>query len=356
MKPSKPARTRPVEKATDPKADQLRLLEAVGVDGTEQRVYCALLRTPGATLPELARALNLQTRRLQRLLSQLESKGLVTHSPERVRRYLPAPPDLAVEALILRRQEELQRTRLVIPGLQEQMRAAARKTEREVQIVELVAGQATAQPYQQMQRGAQFEMLCLVRPPFLVSTPNRVDEARIAAAERGVHFRNIYDAQVLELPGWMEEIRRSVAAGEEVRIRSSLPGKLIIADRRVGLLPLNLQQPNGPVMLVRPSSLLDALCELFEMMWERAAPITFSRSGKVQMAQEDDSDADTDQLIALLAAGMNDKAIGHELKLSPRTLHRRLSALQESLDARTRFQAGWQAALRAFANPAGKGS
>ncbi|WP_020650964.1 helix-turn-helix domain-containing protein [Solimonas variicoloris] len=330
------------------RGDAARLLEGVGLTLPEQQAYRALLRQPGSCLTDLARALGIAQRRVQRLLTDLELKGLVTHSPERVRRYLPTPPDIAVEALILHRQEELQRTRLAIAGLQEEMQKSAAAAPREQQIVEMLAGPASAQSYQQMQRSAQSEMLCLVRPPFLSSSPNRVDELRLAATRRGVKYRNIYDPAVLELPGWLAEARRSIEAGEDVRVLSNLPGKLIIADRRIGLLPLNLQQPDGPVLLVRPSSLLDALCELFEMMWQRAAPISFTRHGELQIDSAEAGNAETDRLVALLAAGLNDKAITHELGISARTLHRRLMALEAALNARTRFQAGWQAALRTF--------
>ena len=54
------------------------------------------------------------------------------------------------------------------------------------------------------------------------------------------------------------------------------------------------------------------------------------------------------KLIPLLAAGLNDKAIAHELDVSSATLNRRLAELMKALDTRTRFQMGWRAALEAF--------
>jgi len=46
-----------------------------------------------------------------------------------------------------------------------------------------------------------------------------------------------------------------------------------------------------------------------------------------------------------MGVGMNDKAIAHNLQISIRTLERRVADLMHSLDTRTRFQAGWAAAL-----------
>jgi hypothetical protein len=53
-----------------------------------------------------------------------------------------------------------------------------------------------------------------------------------------------------------------------------------------------------------------------------------------------------EELIPLLAAGLNDKAIAHQLRISARTLMRRVVKLHSVLDAHSRFQAGWTLALR----------
>jgi DNA-binding NarL/FixJ family response regulator len=56
--------------------------------------------------------------------------------------------------------------------------------------------------------------------------------------------------------------------------------------------------------------------------------------------------AESEQLVSLLAGGLNDKTIASELGISTRTLDRRILTLMRSLGARTRFQAGWVAARR----------
>jgi hypothetical protein len=116
-------------------------------------------------------------------------------------------------------------------------------------------------------------------------------------------------------------------------------------------MPLNLEQPDGPSLLVRTSSLLDALYALFEILWARSTPIVPSREGLREIAASESGMPDiSDRLIPLLAAGLNDKAIAQELRLSPATLARRVAELMKALDTRTRFQTGWMAALRAVAS------
>jgi DNA-binding NarL/FixJ family response regulator len=120
-------------------------------------------------------------------------------------------------------------------------------------------------------------------------------------------------------------------------------------DRRVGLIPLSAGDQGGTILLVRSSSLLDALYELFELIWERSTPIAFTRAGKLKTEKAGAALSDAaEQVILLLAAGLNDKAIAHEAGISAMTLSRRITELMKAFDTRTRFQLGWRAALDAF--------
>jgi len=153
-----------------------RMLEAVGVSEAEERAYATLLVRPGSSLAELARLLDMPRPQAQRNLEALQRKGLVSVSPEKVHRYLPAPPDLAVEALILKRQEEIQRARLAANRLVELARGARSRRESVDRLVEIVTGrEAMFQRLEQMVRAARHEVISLERPPYLSNTYEEVD-------------------------------------------------------------------------------------------------------------------------------------------------------------------------------------
>ncbi len=331
-------------------ADDGRPLAALGVSEPEEQTYRALLARPGATAKELASALGVPARKLHRLLDVLEAKGLASHSPQRPRRYLPAAPDLAIERLIVQRQGGLERARSAIDELRTQMRAAQPETSPD-RIVEVITGrEAEQQVLEDAVRAAREEFLSLVRPPVRVSRldiPREQDQRlQRQARDRGVHFRTVVDAGFLQVPGTADAVRADIEAREEVRVVSELPIKLVLVDRRVGLIPLDLQQPDSPALLVRSSPLLDALRLLFEQIWQRAAPMSFSAENGLESADAGiPMPAGADDLVRLLAAGLGDKVVARELGVSVRTLERRIADLMAGLDARTRFQLGWQAAL-----------
>lgn len=114
-----------------------------------------------------------------------------------------------------------------------------------------------------------------------------------------------------------------------------VPLRLAIYDGKVATLPALTGRPvTEGVLVVRPSSLLDALIALFEQVWATALPLSLEES-----AEGDDADDDR-TLIALLAAGMGDQAIARQLGISLRTVGRRVQRVQTGLNAATRFQAG----------------
>jgi DNA-binding NarL/FixJ family response regulator len=81
--------------------------------------------------------------------------------------------------------------------------------------------------------------------------------------------------------------------------------------------------------------LLDALVEMFWLLWDQAVPVVTAGMDPLEA-----------RLMTLLAAGLKDDAIARQLTLSSRTVGRRVAELMDTLGARTRFQAGVHAQRR----------
>jgi hypothetical protein len=321
-----------------------RPLEPLGIGELEERTYRTLLTQGMVTAKEIANTLALTLRKAQQLLDDIESKGLASHSPERPRRYIAVPPELAIEALVGQRQVVLERARSTIPELKKQAAnsAGARSPEQPVEVITNHA--ALGQILAQLRQTVQAEVFGFQRAPWLYRKDVNRPEMR-----PGVRVRSISDAGYIALPGALASLRSEMEQGEQARIFPTLPIKMFVVDRRIGLIPLNVENQGGPTLLVRAPSLLDALYELFEMTWARATPIAFTRTGAMEAGKPDTQVSEmAAQMISLLAAGLNDKAIVHETGISIATLNRRVAELMNRFGTRTRFQLGWRAALDAF--------
>lgn len=149
----------------------------------------------------------------------------------------------------------------------------------------------------------------------------------------------------MEVPGSVSLITRYIAAGEQARV-GDIPVKLALNDQPMAIIPLRHDRHVvESALVVRDSTLLDALSALFDMYWERAAPLRV-RDGRLAEAT-DPADAHRD-LLPLLMAGLTDTAIAAHLGWSDRTVRRHVRAMMIQLDAKTRFQAGYQAVVRGW--------
>jgi sugar-specific transcriptional regulator TrmB len=332
----------------------------LGMNRAEERAYQVLLAHPGLVAASLADPLRISSRKASQLLARLAQMGLATHSPERPRRYFAAPPDIGFEALILKQEAALQRARRSALELKERNASRPAAENPDERLIEVITNPVAAgQLFFQMARTVREEMVCLARPPLLFSSTEKREDVFPRAAARGVRFRTVVDSSILQVDGILDVFRADAQAGTELRLVPSLPLKLVMIDRRCAIMPLDLTRPDGPVLFLRSSSLLDAFYVLFEMIWAQSAPLALDAAdppGAVRGGARGRAVTVNEQLVPLLSAGFNDKTIADQLGVSWRTLERRIVELMRELDARTRFQAGFLIGCRSQANRKPKGS
>lgn len=309
----------------------------MGVAAEDERLYRSLLRSPHRTPAELARQTGRGPASVRRALGRLEDAGLVGRSVERPVRYAATRPDVAVEALIARRQDEFADARAAAHRLLAELPAQQRYEQTEQ--VEMVYGRAAVTArFRQLLQTTGDELLVLDRPPY-AQDATQPNTAELEMLRRGVTCRGIYVPESLEPPGALAMIREAVRLGERARVHPQVPMKLAIADRATAILPISFAEVADTALVVHSSTLLDALVALFELLWGLSEPIP----GSTDLP---DDWSDMTDLIALLAGGAKDDTIARQLDISLRTVHRRTRDLMDLLGARTRFQAGILAARR----------
>jgi DNA-binding NarL/FixJ family response regulator len=266
-------------------------------------------------------------------LSDLADLGLVSRTAEKDPTYLPLPIEQAVELLARVRVEQIERARqhaAAYAGLFRQPRDAGT-----ADYLELVRGRdAIVQRFMQAQATVREEVAVFDKPPYV--TPHRLNEPELVLLDRGVRCRVVYDAATLKLPGqigWIEEL---VVRGEQARVNASVPLKMFLVDRSQAIVPLTVDDDRAAdeaLILTGPSSLLQALTGLFDLVWDRSRPF----ADPTAMAELDPGDR---RLIFLLAAGLKDKSIATHLGVSVRTVERRVAEFMQRLGCTTRYQLG----------------
>ncbi|MFS8096287.1 helix-turn-helix domain-containing protein [Lentzea alba] len=292
-----------------------------GLSPEAEQLYLAMLRgansEPGAAQEELVRL------------------GLIRNGVAR-------PPRSALAAIASSHEAAAVRARETAELL---AAAYAEHGAKEVDFVELLKGaDEVISAFEEMQSQAKTEIRALDPGSYLSPQPE-ASPAQPPALARGVGYRVVYESALLQSELGFASVQESIAVGEQARAFPGVPLKLVIADSDRALIAVpTVTGGNVVALLIHPSVLLSALIELFEAFWRMAVSITPGS----QEAGDEEPTTVTRRLMALLSAGLTDESIARELGVSERTVHRRVSRLQQLLGAQTRFQLGVQASRRGW--------
>ncbi|MFI0901107.1 helix-turn-helix domain-containing protein [Streptomyces sp. NPDC020983] len=307
-------------------------LEDLGLTADEDAVYQALIGLPTARYERIAEIVALPGERTKGALRALVARGVVVR-PADGRGYAAAPPAVALGAELAARRERVQRAELTVARLAETYRmVTADRAQRE--LVEIVEGtEAIRTRYLQLQLSAQHTIDILSAGEPGAVTP--ADSEEVTAISRNVRVRAVIDQGFLREAGAAENVAQSLAAGVHVRTVTEVPYKLILGDGSVAMLPLHGRGAGVNPAVVLRGGLAHVARELFEQVWERGRPYQEEPHPGI-----DPVDA---HILRLLLAGLTDSAVAGQLKMSARTVQRRLQALMTRAEATTRLQLGWYA-------------
>jgi predicted transcriptional regulator len=324
-------------------------LRALGLSPTEEDVYRWLVKSGLSSLSDISRGAKVPLAQARSAVTALERRGLLNRAQGRPARFGASPPEIAMEAIIAERQQDLDQTRIEARRLQDDFRRASEhRNPRD--LIEIVHGRETLREnVDQMWRSTKEEILAFDKPPYAIAPEDNVTEEPLLAS--GIRLRWIYSKESLERSGALETLQRFVEAGEEARFFPRVPMKLSIFDRRVARIPL--VEEGGAVegaIVVHASALLDALIALWETIWERSYPLPFGLQDEalptqdaLPIASEEDA-----RLVTLLMTGSKSEAIARQMNIGLSTVERRIKKLLETLGVETRFQAGFELSQRGF--------
>ncbi|MFJ9623294.1 helix-turn-helix domain-containing protein [Streptomyces sp. NPDC101181] len=330
------------------------MLEIAGVSPDEESVYGLLVASGRAGAPDLAERAGLTVPEVLRVLGRLSAKGLANPSDGTPDLYQAVPPDAALLPPLRRSADALDAARREAARLMDTYRKTMRGRDA-AQLLEIITGtEALRQCLRHVQHEARHEMLWFCKAQY-VAMPSGSNADEFSALARGVRYRVLYEKAFFDDDGAVDNVAAGVRAGELARVAPSLPLRLAIADGAVAVFPLVDGGPKGSpgeptTALVRDSNLLAALSALFERYWEDAVPFG-GDSGDGASGNEPAAEAlsPTDRrLLSLLVAGVSDKMIASQMKLSRRTVQRRIQSMMERSESATRMHLAWHAARRGW--------
>jgi DNA-binding CsgD family transcriptional regulator/DNA-binding MarR family transcriptional regulator len=327
------------------------MFEALGLSPGEESLYTVLIHSPRSTVAELAAYGAVSSQQATRDLHRLVRFGLANRLPGRQARYIAVAPDIAIEPLLAKQENELRQARIASATLSKAFHEASRQ-EHPAELVEIITGEANIRSRtDQLPAAAEHQMRGFDRPPYVDSAFDETNDQEVNRMREGITYRVVYSAQAVMLPGRLEgDIRELIAAGEQARVRPDLPTKLWIVDDKMALIPIKTRQQGiDACFIVRPCDLLDSLMALFEAEWDRAIPLRTYLGEDAAGAATEEPDETRTAVLSCLAAGLTDEGIARSLGCSLRTAQRHIRRLMQDLNVTSRFQAGMEARQRGWA-------
>jgi DNA-binding CsgD family transcriptional regulator len=321
------------------------VLTALGFSRVVDQAYQRMLHHSGRELGWMAAALLRSPEEFLHIVEPLIELGVVRIEEDRV--YVDAPAE-ALARIVSANAEEaalaahrLQQVTAAIPFL---TAAAARPEPGDVRDLQPLDGEITsggepAELVAALLAQSKGDLLWLRPDQWRLPREDRMLPVIADLVAGGRRSRAIYP--VLALRQAPETLRARAEAGEQIRLLPDVPTRMFIIGTSHAVLPEPLGFTDEPRSLVRQRGLVEALTLLFELLWERAAPVPSLDRGEAR--------PDLRRfLLQQLAAGAQDEQIARTLGISLRTVRRRVAAVLTELGADSRFQAGVEAVRRGW--------
>lgn len=320
------------------------MLETVGLAAQDQDIYRTLLLHPDWGIADIQHHLGLPEQEVCAALDRLARLSLLRLSGD-AGRFITANPDVELKPVLERMEAELDEQRARLSRDRATVAAlAAEYTSLRIQsgaqgLERLEGVESVRLRLQELAQNAGSEVRAFMPggalSPGALAAAGPLDEKTLA---RGVRMQTVYLDSVRNDHATVEYATLFTARGGQARTVPSLPMRLILCDRSIAVVPVNQDASQDGAFVIHLSSVVAALNQLFDLVWDRATPL-----GDVPaLDSEGPSERDL-ALLKMLEDGLTDEGIARKLGVSIRTVRRLMADLLKRLNAQGRFQAGAEA-------------
>lgn len=322
----------------------------------EVALYRAVLTAPGSSLVELAASLEHEPEELDKSVRRLTEMGLLRIDD--LERLTAVSPMLA-EATVLGAEDlELGARRASLEARRNAIRRLivdwneALTAERELAIDVIHDQVQIGNVMMHYADRCQNELLS-VAPGRLPKTriDSRTRIANLYSSRRGVRSRLLYQHAALRDRHTRSYLSELADNGAKIRFAASVPGRSLVIDGEIALLPIPTADPGRfGLVVVREPNVVSWVIATFEQLWAESQPLEDALSRQNDAADLDQTRA---AILRLMAEGEKDEAISRRLSISVRTCRRQIADYMAQVGATSRFQAGVIAARSGHLDPAG---
>jgi hypothetical protein len=322
------------------------LINALGLGRNQTDCYSALVGMPPSTASAVAKATGLPLDEVEVALDELVQLKLVDR-PDGDARYAASPPSMALSAMVAERQLGLQEAQRQVDALTDVYRSASER-EGSTEILDVIRGEeALISTTARLMAGARTTIQSF-SPVSLVTSWAQYQPTSTRLSADNVHNQTVLERGLATHQSLSGGLSKALGGTVEMRFVPRLASRLLIVDSEVGIIPLRHGTDDFEASLVvRSSGMLQLLQALFDRTWKGAAPLIRNEDQSVSI-RETELEATDLALLRLLNLGLTDAVVAKQLKMSLRTVQRRVALLMEFADVHSRLQLGVVAVRRGW--------
>ncbi|MFJ8311078.1 MULTISPECIES: LuxR C-terminal-related transcriptional regulator [unclassified Streptomyces] len=322
----------------------------------ELRVYECAAGFPRFSVGDLAAEMGLSEAEVEPVLQRLTALRLLRRSTAHPDLLTTVSPESAREQITRPVLRQISRLQADADRLRDQLdqlvplydKGAAHQLRREgVEVVPELA--AVRQRLAELAAGARSEVLTSqpggARPEEVLTEAMGRTKAVLA---RGIAMRTLYQHTAQFSQSTVAYVDQVAPLGAEIRTLGDGFNQLIVFDREVAVIQLR-GNPLGAA-LIRDPHAVDFIVASFERAWAAAVPFPTAHGRAEAIAASENIKAD---IVRLLTAGDEDKAVARRMGMSIRTCQRHITEIMNRLGARNRVQLGYLLQQQEARDPAG---
>ncbi|MEU7897361.1 LuxR C-terminal-related transcriptional regulator [Nonomuraea sp. NPDC049152] len=145
------------------------------------------------------------------------------------------------------------------------------------------------------------------------------------ALKRGVRMRTITCVRVLELPDQVARIMELNAAGDLHRVLDEPLRELVIFDRSIAFIAIDPAEPPLGALMIRQTSIVDSLTDLFQQTWHRAREIEPPPGPLDRLTRREC------EVLSLMATGRTNGAIARTLHITEAAVAKHVASIFSKL-------------------------
>jgi DNA-binding CsgD family transcriptional regulator len=319
------------------------MIEEGELGNLDVALYRALLSHPGSLLGDMAAVIGVMIDELDKPAATLTEIGLI--STDDGLHFNAVNPSLAEMSALGAEELELSARRVAVETRRAAIRQVMPDWTRAIRdqspqpTVEVVTDpEAARNVLMYYAEHCQREVLSVApgRGPGRIDARTRT--ANLYSLGRGVITRALYQHVALRDRATRAYLRELAENGARVRLAPAVPGRSLVVDREVALLPTPSSDPGlTQFAVVREPRVVAWIVSTFEQLWAEASPLD-------ELLDHHHAEPEVDEtrlaILRLMADGEKDEAISRRLSISVRTCRRHIADYMAQVGATSRFQAG----------------